>query len=81
MNRGLFRASLLREINVTRRFLYVKLAITSAHRFNLPVRPDLNGDLIRVNVEVLLWGRCRSCLIGQLPKKSHRRGWMLQMNI
>lgn len=81
MNRGLFRASLLREINVTWGLLHVKPAITSTHRFKLPVGPELNGDFVGINIEVLLWGGCRSFIIGQLPEKSHRRGLMLQMNI
>lgn len=81
MNRGLFRASLLREINVAWGFLYVKLAIASTHRFKLPIRPELNGDLVGINVEVLLRGGCRSFIIGQLPQKGHRRSLMLEMNI
>ena len=54
--RGLFRVSLLREIYVARGFLYVKLAITSTDGFKLPVRPELDGDFVGINVEVLLRG-------------------------
>ena len=79
--RGLFRVSLLSEIYVAWRFLYVKLSVTSTHRFKLSVRPELDGDFVGINVEVLLWCGCSGFIIGQLPEKGHRWGRMFQMNI